>query len=134
VIRLVVNGAPREVDVPEDVPLLWVLRGELGLTGTKFGFGMALCGACAVHLDGEAVRPCVAPVGEAAGLAVTTIEGLGRPELHPLQQAWIEENVVQDTFCADHSGRRTTSAYSARVPAISLTSGFPRSPRKTMLP
>lgn len=142
-ITLEVNGAPAEVDVPPDVPLLWVLREELGLTGTKFGCGMALCGACTVHLDGQAVRSCVVPVGEAAGRSIRTIEGLpaamatalpealnealpgalpaavserrpdakteagpdarpgpgGARALHPVQQAWIEENVPQCGYC-----------------------------------
>ena len=99
-IALVVNGAPRRVDVPPDTPLLWVLREELGLTGTKFGCGMALCGACTVHLDGEALRSCVTPVGEVAGRAVVTIEGLSEPgHLHPLQAAFIAENVPQCGYC-----------------------------------
>lgn len=101
-MKLKVNGEEREVDVPEDVPLLWVLREELGLTGTKFGCGRALCGACTVHVDGEAKRSCVTAVGDAAGRAITTIEGLGGPgdgELHPLQQAWEEHNVPQCGYC-----------------------------------
>jgi isoquinoline 1-oxidoreductase alpha subunit len=98
-IKLTVNGTPRTVDVPPDTPLLWVLREELGLTGTKFGCGMALCGACTVHVGGEAVRSCAARVGELDGASVTTIEGLAAGGLHPLQAAWIEENVPQCGYC-----------------------------------
>jgi aerobic-type carbon monoxide dehydrogenase small subunit (CoxS/CutS family) len=97
VIALVVNGARREVDVDDETPLLWVLRDTLGLTGTKFGCGAALCGACTVHVDGVAVRSCITPVVEAAGAQVTTIEGLGGD--HPLQRAWIAESVPQCGYC-----------------------------------
>jgi isoquinoline 1-oxidoreductase alpha subunit len=98
-IELLVNGVARQVDVPDDTPLLWVLREELGLTGTKYGCGIALCGACTVHLDGEAVRSCVTRVGEVHGKPVVTIEGLGARGLHPLQTAWIAENVPQCGYC-----------------------------------
>ena len=95
-----VNGTRRPIDVPEDVPLLWVLREELGLTGTKFGCGVAACGACTVHVAGDAVRSCSMPVGAVAGRRVTTIEGLGRPgALHRLQRAWIAEQVPQCGYC-----------------------------------
>ena len=95
-----VNGTRRQVDVPEDVPLLWVLREELGLTGTKFGCGVAACGACTVHVDSDAVRSCSMPVGAVAGRRVTTIEGLGQPgALHRLQRAWIAEQVPQCGYC-----------------------------------
>ena len=95
-----VNGTRRQVDVPEDVPLLWVLREELGLTGTKFGCGVAVCGACTVHVAGDAVRSCSMPVGAVAGRRVTTIEGLGQPvTLHRLQRAWIAEQVPQCGYC-----------------------------------
>jgi isoquinoline 1-oxidoreductase alpha subunit len=95
-----VNGTHRQVDVPEDVPLLWVLREELGLTGTKFGCGVAACGACTVHVAGDAVRSCSMPVGAVAGRRVTTIEGLGQPgALHRLQRAWIAEQVPQCGYC-----------------------------------
>jgi aerobic-type carbon monoxide dehydrogenase small subunit (CoxS/CutS family) len=94
-----VNGAPRSVDVPPETPLLWVIREELGLTGTKYGCGMALCGACTVHVGGEAVRSCVTRVGEVEGKSIVTIEGLGAGGLHPLQTAWIEENVPQCGYC-----------------------------------
>jgi aerobic-type carbon monoxide dehydrogenase small subunit (CoxS/CutS family) len=98
-IRLKVNGREREVDSPPHTPLLWVLRETLGLTGTKFGCGIAQCGACTVHLDGEAVRACVTPLSRAAGRAVTTIEGLSPDLGHPLQKAWIAEDVPQCGYC-----------------------------------
>jgi len=99
VIDLIVNGRKRSVDVAEDMPLLWVLRENLGLTGTKFGCGMALCGACTVHLDGEAVRSCVTPVRRAADKKVVTIEGLSADLRHPLQVAWVEADVPQCGYC-----------------------------------
>jgi isoquinoline 1-oxidoreductase subunit alpha len=98
-IKLRVNRSDHTVDVSPDTPLLWVLRENLGLTGTKFGCGMALCGACTVHLDGEAVRSCVTPVRRAAGKEITTIEGLAKDLRHPLQQAWIAEDVPQCGYC-----------------------------------
>src|SRR5260370_9640761 len=94
-MKLRVNGRQHEVSAPEEMPLLWVLRDVLGLTGTKFGCGMAQCGACTVHLDGDAVRSCVLPVGSVGDKAVTTIEGLSTDGLHPVQRAWIETDVVQ---------------------------------------
>ena len=98
-MRLNVNGQDHEVDVAEDMPLLWVLRDELGITGPKFGCGIAMCGACTVHVDGQAVRSCSLPVGDVDG-AVTTIEGLGTPEaLHAVQAAWIEHQVAQCGYC-----------------------------------
>jgi len=99
VIKLSINGTAREVDVDPDMPLLWVLRDLLGLIGTKYGCGEALCGACTVHLDGEAVRACVTPVRRAEGRAVTTIEGLSPTGDHPLQKAWVELGVPQCGFC-----------------------------------
>src|SRR5258708_7783809 len=98
-IKLKVNRKAQSVDVNPDTPLLWVIRENLGLTGTKFGCGMALCGACTVHLDGEAVRSCVTPVSRAAGKEVTTIEGLSSDLSHPLQRAWIEHDVPQCGYC-----------------------------------
>jgi isoquinoline 1-oxidoreductase subunit alpha len=98
-IRFQVNGKEVAVDAPDDTPLLWILREELGLTGTKFGCGMALCGACTVHVNGDPVRSCMARVGEVAGAEVLTIEGLGQHGLHPVQQAWLEENVPQCGYC-----------------------------------
>jgi isoquinoline 1-oxidoreductase alpha subunit len=94
-----VNGKPVQVDVDPSTPLLWVLRDSLGMTGTKFGCGMALCGACTVHLDGKAIRSCVAPVSRVEGKRVTTIEGLSTNLTHPLQRAWIELDVPQCGYC-----------------------------------
>ena len=98
-IKLRLNGADRELDVDPETPLLWAVRDAAGLTGTKYGCGEALCGACVVHLDGEAVRSCVTPVSRAAGRAVTTIEGLSPDGTHPLQKAWVELGVPQCGFC-----------------------------------
>ncbi|MEO7734580.1 MAG: (2Fe-2S)-binding protein [Kofleriaceae bacterium] len=99
-MKLVVNGKDVEVEVPADTPLLWVLREEVGLTGTKFGCGKALCGACTVHVDGAPKRSCVTACGTVAGKPITTIEGLANgAELHPVQQAWLEENVPQCGYC-----------------------------------
>jgi isoquinoline 1-oxidoreductase subunit alpha len=98
-VKLRVNRKDHAVDISPDTPLLWVLRETLGLAGTKFGCGMALCGACTVHLDGEAVRSCVTPVSRAAGKEVTTIEGLSPNLSHPLQRAWIAEDVPQCGYC-----------------------------------
>lgn len=94
-IKLDVNGTRREVDVDPSTPLLWVLRDQLGMTGTKFGCGIAMCGACTVHLNGSATRSCVVPAEAAAGARITTIEGLSSP----LQQAWLELNVPQCGYC-----------------------------------
>ena len=96
---LVVNGKPTVVDADPEAPLLWVLREHLQLTGTKFGCGIAQCGACTVHLDGEAVRACVTPVGEVGRRKVTTIEGLSADGSHPVQRAWLEHDVVQCGYC-----------------------------------
>ena len=98
-MQLNVNGTAREVDAPEDMPLLWVLRDLLGLTGTKFGCGMAQCGACTVHLEGQAVRSCVTPVSAVGKRMVTTIEGLSPDGSHPVQKAWIAEQVPQCGYC-----------------------------------
>src|ERR1700676_393859 len=94
-----VNGKPVQVDVDPSTPLLWVLRDSLEMTGTKFGCGMAVCGACTVHLDGKAIRSCVAPVSRVEGKRVTTIEGLSANLTHPLQRAWIELDVPQCGYC-----------------------------------
>jgi isoquinoline 1-oxidoreductase alpha subunit len=97
---LTVNGKTRSVDVEPDTPLLWVLRDTLGLTGTRFGCGIAACGACTVHLNGRAVRTCTLPVSAAEGADVTTIEGLADSgALHPVQQAWIDHQVPQCGYC-----------------------------------
>jgi len=98
-IEFTLNGTPHSVDVPLDMPLLWVLRDTLGLTGTKYGCGIALCGACTVHLDGEAIRACVTPVSRVAGKEITTIEGLSAQGDHPVQRAWAAENVPQCGYC-----------------------------------
>jgi isoquinoline 1-oxidoreductase alpha subunit len=98
-MKLQVNGELRDVDAPEDMPLLWVLRDLLGITGVKFGCGMAQCGACTVHLDGRAARSCVMPVSAVAGQKITTIEGLSPDGSHPVQQAWAEVDVVQCGYC-----------------------------------
>jgi isoquinoline 1-oxidoreductase alpha subunit len=95
-MKINVNGAEHDVDAEPEMPLLWVLRDLLGLTGTKYGCGEALCGACTVHLDGEVVRACVTPIRRAAGKKVTTIEGL---QDHPLQRAWVELGVPQCGYC-----------------------------------
>ncbi len=98
-MKLEVNGSVHEVDAPPEMPLLWVLRDLLGYTGVKFGCGMAQCGACTVHLDGEAIRSCMTPVSAAAGRRVTTIEGLSPDGSHPVQRAWAELDVVQCGYC-----------------------------------
>ncbi len=107
-ISFIVNGKPRQVDVDPTTPLLWVLRDTLELTGTKYGCGMALCGACTVHVDGQATRSCVTSVGDVAGKKITTIEGLSPDRNHPLQQAWIAEQVPQCGYC--QSGMLMTAA------------------------
>jgi isoquinoline 1-oxidoreductase subunit alpha len=98
-ISLTLNGKPQQLDVPPDMPLLWAIREKVGLTGTKYGCGMALCGACTVHLDGAAVRSCITPVSAAAGKQVTTIEGLSEKGDHPVQRAWMDVDVPQCGFC-----------------------------------
>lgn len=100
-MRLLVNGIEREIDVDPDTPLLWVLRDEIGLTGTKFGCGAGLCGACSVHLDGVSIRSCVTPVSAVMGQHISTIESLSNDdgELHPLQKSWIKHNVPQCGYC-----------------------------------
>ena len=98
-MKLNVNGSEREVEAPADMPLLWVLRDLMGLTGTKFGCGIAQCGACTVHIDGAPLRSCVTPVSAVAGKKITTIEGLSSDGQHPVQQAWAELDVVQCGYC-----------------------------------
>ncbi len=98
-MKLTVNGKAMDVEADPSTPLLWVLRDHLGLTGTKYGCGIAQCGACTVHLEGDAVRSCVTPVSRAAGKRVTTIEGLSPDLSHPLQRAWIEIDVPQCGYC-----------------------------------
>ena len=107
-VKLRVNGVEHALDVDPDMPLLWVLRDALDLTGTKYGCGQALCGACTVHLDGEVVRSCVTPVRRAEGHAVTTIEGLSPDGSHPLQKAWVALGVPQCGYC--QAGQIMTAA------------------------
>ena len=108
-VSLTVNGETYEADVASDTPLLWVLRDNLGLTGTKYGCGITACGACTVHLDGEPVRSCSTAIAQADGRSVTTVEGLAEgTERHPLQAAWITENVPQCGYC--QSGQLMSAA------------------------
>ena len=98
-ITLNINGQDHSIDVASDTPLLWAIRDNVGLTGTKYGCGIAQCGACTVHLDGEPVRSCVLPVSAVAGKRITTIEGLSEDRSHPVQRAWIAEDVPQCGYC-----------------------------------
>lgn len=112
-MKLTVNGVEHDVDATPDMPLLWVLRDLIGLTGTKYGCGMAQCGACTVHIDGQPTRSCVLPVSAVAGRAVTTIEGLSADGSHPVQRAWAELDVVQCGYC--QSGQIMAAAALLRV-------------------
>jgi isoquinoline 1-oxidoreductase alpha subunit len=116
-VRLNVNGVDHDLDVPDEMPVLWAIRDVVGLTGTKFGCGISACGACTIHVDGEAKRSCVLPVKDVAGKRITTIEGLApldRP--HPVQIAWVEHNVPQCGYC--QSGQiMAAAALIARKPA-----------------
>jgi isoquinoline 1-oxidoreductase alpha subunit len=107
-IRVRINGVEKDIDVDPEMPLLWALRDVLGLTGTKYGCGQALCGSCTVHLDGQVVRACVTPMRRAAGRSVTTIEGLSPDGSHPLQKAWVDLGVPQCGFC--QAGQIMTAA------------------------
>ena len=98
-VKLIVNGRSTTLDVPADMPLLWVVRDVLNLRGTKYGCGIAMCGACTVHINGEAVRSCVTPISSVAGKRVTTIEGLSSDGSHAVQQAWVEVDVSQCGYC-----------------------------------
>jgi isoquinoline 1-oxidoreductase alpha subunit len=100
-VQLIVNGEQKNLDIDPDTPLLWAVREQLKLTGTKFGCGASLCGACTVHLDGEPIRSCVTPISEADGKSVTTIEGIAEPDgtLHKVQEAWIKHQVPQCGYC-----------------------------------
>lgn len=119
-MKFKVNGQNVEVDVPENTPLLWVIREELELTGTKFGCGAALCGACTVHVDGQARRSCVTPAAEVAGKSVTTIEGLASADdLHAVQKAWLAENVPQCGFC--QAGQIMTAVALLRAKGAEVT-------------
>ena len=113
--RFRINGGAVELDAPDEMPLLWALRDVLGLTGTKYGCGIGQCGACTVHVDGEAVRSCQTPLGAVSGREVTTIEGLSEDRSHPVQRAWIEEDVPQCGYC--QSGQiMSAAALLARTP------------------
>jgi isoquinoline 1-oxidoreductase alpha subunit len=117
-IKLTINGKAQEVEAAGDTPLLWVLRDTLGLTGTKYGCGAALCGACTVHVDGAPVRSCSTPIESVAGKSVTTIEGLSADRSHPVQQAWMEIDVPQCGYC--QSGQiMSAAALLAKNPAPS---------------
>ncbi|HEV3201376.1 MAG TPA: (2Fe-2S)-binding protein [Bryobacteraceae bacterium] len=107
-VKFTLNGKPQTVDMAPAMPLLWVLRDTLGMTGTKFGCGMALCGACTVHVNGQPVRSCVTPISSVGGKSVTTIEGLSSDNSHPVQLAWIEADVPQCGYC--QSGQIMTAA------------------------
>ncbi len=98
-VSITVNGTSHDVDVPDEMPLLWVVRDELGMTGTKFGCGVAQCGACTMHVDGVATRTCVLPVSQAVGKQIRTIESLSTDNSHPVQKAWIAEGVPQCGYC-----------------------------------
>jgi len=114
--KLNVNGQVRSVNVAPNTPLLWVLRDSLGMTGTKFGCGISQCGACTIHVDGRAIRSCVTPVTAGAGKRITTIEGLSADSSHPVQKAWIQEQVPQCGYC--QSGMiMTTAALLAKNPS-----------------
>ena len=117
-IALIVNGKRSQVDAPADMPLLWVIREKLSLTGTKYGCGTSLCGACVVHLNGQPVRSCTTPVSAASGKRITTIEGLSAKSDHPVQKAWIELDVPQCGFC--QSGQiMSAAALLAKTPTPS---------------
>src|SRR4030095_11545722 len=114
-VSLSVNGTPRNVDAAPDTPLLWILREQLALTGTKYGCGIALCGVCTVHVDGQPTRACTTPLSAVAGKRVTTIEGLSAKSDHPVQRAWTEVDVPQCGFC--QSGQiMSAAALLARTP------------------
>jgi isoquinoline 1-oxidoreductase alpha subunit len=114
-LNLNINGRVRTIDVEPEMPLLWVLRGELNMEGTKYGCGVGLCGACTVHVNGEAMRSCATPVSEVVGKKIVTIEGLSEKGLHPVQRAWIEHEVPQCGYC--QSGMMmATAALLARNP------------------
>jgi len=125
-MELTVNGKPFTVDVPGDMPLLWVLRDVIGLTGTKFGCGIAACGACTVHLDGQPIRSCVTPVRAIAGYRVTTVEGIGNtPAGKKVQDAWVALDVPQCGYC--QSGQiMSASALLAKNPGLTTATSTPR--------
>ena len=114
-VKVTINGSSRDIDADEEMPLLWALRDTLGLTGTKYGCGIGACGACTVHVDGQATRACLTPLASVDGKSVTTIEGLGADSLHAVQRAWMDENVPQCGYC--QAGQiMNAAALLARVP------------------
>jgi aerobic-type carbon monoxide dehydrogenase small subunit (CoxS/CutS family) len=113
-IPIIVNGKKLQVDVDSDTPLLWTLRENLGLTGTKFGCGIAQCGACTVHVDGQPIRSCITPIGSVKGKRITTIEGLSANGSHPLQKAWIAEEVPQCGYCQSGQIMSATALLAAK--------------------
>ena len=113
-IPIIVNGKKLQVDVDSDIPLLWTLRENLGLTGTKFGCGIAQCGACTVHVDGQPIRSCITPIGSVKGKRITTIEGLSANGSHPLQKAWIAEEVPQCGYCQSGQIMSATALLAAK--------------------
>ncbi len=114
-VKITVNGVAHQIDVEDDTPLLWVIREDVGLTGTKFGCGIAQCGACTVHVNGEAVRSCSLPIKSVDGAQITTIEGLSSDSSHPVQQAWLTEQVPQCGYC--QSGQiMATVAFHKKTP------------------
>jgi aerobic-type carbon monoxide dehydrogenase small subunit (CoxS/CutS family) len=115
-ITLTINGKAYSLDVEAETPLLWIIRDELGMTGTKFGCGIAQCGACTVHVDGEAMRSCSVQVGDVANKSVTTIEGLSPDARHPVQQAWLAEDVPQCGYC--QSGQIGRGRFFEAVPEV----------------
>jgi isoquinoline 1-oxidoreductase alpha subunit len=118
-MKLTVNTVAHEIDVEPEMPLIWVLRDELGITGPKYGCGLAQCGACTVHVDGVAVRSCSVPLGTVKG-PVTTIEGLGRPDaLHAVQKAWIDHQVAQCGYCQSGQIMAAPSCRRSRIPPMS---------------
>ena len=114
-MKLLVNGKEHEVSAADDMPLLWVLRDVLGLTGTKYGCGMAQCGACTVLVDGQPIRSCVRPAAAVAGRAITTIEGISNDGSHPVQRAWIEADVVQCGYCQSGQIMSTVALLQAKA-------------------
>jgi len=114
-ISITVNGTRRDLEVPADMPLLWVIRDELGMTGTKFGCGVAQCGCCTVHVDGEATRSCVLPVSAVSGKQIHTIESLSSDNSHPVQRAWIAEQVPQCGYCQSGQIMQAASLLSANA-------------------
>ena len=132
--KLNVNGVEHQVDVDADTPILWVLRDTLKLVGTKFGCGIAQCGACTIHLDGKAARSCSLPIGAADGKEITTIEGLSEDGSHPVQQAWIEHDVPQCGYCQAGQIMTASAFLSENKNCLLYTSPSPRDQRGSRMP